>query len=60
MALQKGLSKNSQMKLQNIPGKVTETILEQIDNLITKKLDCLIIDAGTNDQTKGVNSLNCI
>lgn len=48
------------MKLQNIPGGVTEIILEQIDNLITKKLDCLIIDTGTNDQTKGVNSLNCI
>ena len=43
--------------MQNIPGGATETILEQINNRITKKPDCIIIDAGTNDQTKGVNSL---
>ena len=40
------------------PGGTTETFLEEMDNLITKKPDCLIIPADTNDLTKGVSSLS--
>ena len=55
---ERGLLKQQQVKIQNFPGGTSETILDVVDTLITDKPDCIIVHAGTNDVTKGVNSLN--
>lgn len=47
-----------QVKGQYFPGRLTDTILEEMDSLITKKSDCLI-HAGTHDLMKGI-SINYI
>ena len=53
-----GLSKQQQVKIQNLPGGTSETILDEVDTLVADKPDCIIVHAGTNDITKGINSLN--
>ena len=55
---EKGLSRNHRVKVNNFPGGTSETILENIDEIIKIKPDCLIIHAGTNDLTNGINLLN--
>ena len=55
-----GLSKQQQVKIQNFPGGTSETILDVVDTLVTDKPDCIIVHAGTNDITKGINSLNSV
>ena len=55
---EKGLSRNHRVKVNNFPGGTSETILENIDEIIKNKPDCLIIHAGTNDLTNGINLLN--
>ena len=55
---EKGLSRNHRVKVNNFPGGTSETILENIDEIIKNKLDCLIIHAGTNDLTNWINLLN--
>ena len=56
----KGLSKNHQAKIKHFPGGTTETIVDERENLIAKKSDCLITHVGTNNLTKGVNSLKYV
>ena len=52
-----GLSKYQNVKIQNFPGGTTETILDKVETLVAEKPDCIIIHAGTNDVTNGINSL---
>ena len=54
------LSKQQQVKIQNLPGGASETILDEVDTLVADKPDCIIVHAGTNDITKGINSLNSV
>ena len=55
---EKGLSRNHCVKVHSFPGGTSETILENIDEIIKNKPDCLIIYAGTSDLTNGINLLN--
>ena len=48
------------MNVQNFPGGTGETILEELDTLVARKPDCIIIHAGTNDLTNGINSVKKI
>ena len=57
---ERGLSMQQQVKIQNFPGGTSETILDVVDTLVTDKPDCIIVHAGTNDITKGINSLNSV
>ena len=41
-----------------MPGGISATILENIDQLVKSKPDCLIVHAGTNDLANGTNLLN--
>ena len=50
---EKGLSRDDRVKTKNFPGETTETILEEVEELIKNKPDTLIVHAGTNDLTKG-------
>ena len=45
-------------KLKIFSGGTGEKVVEELDALATDKLDCLIVHAGTNDITNGINSLN--
>ena len=45
----KVMPKNHRIKVNNFPGGTSTTILENIDQLIKSKLDCLIVHAGTNN-----------
>ena len=54
----KGMSKNYRVKVNNFPGGTSATILENIDQLVKSKPDCLIVHAGTNDLANGTNLLN--
>ena len=55
---EKGLSMNHNVKVKNYPGGTSETILDNIDDIVKNKPDYLIIHAGTNDLTNGINLLN--
>ena len=55
---EKGMSKNYRVKVNNFPGGTSATILENIDQLVKSKPDCLIIHAGTDDLANGTNLLN--
>ena len=57
---ERGLSKPYKVNIQNFPGGTSETILEELDTLVASKPDCIIIHAGTNDFTNGINSLNSV
>ena len=55
----KGLSKKHNLKIVNRAGATTERLLlEDLDNLIKYQLESVIIHAGTNDLTNGINMLN--
>ena len=54
-----GLSKHQKVKVENFSGGTGEKIVEELDALVADKPDCLIVHAGTNDITNGINSLNC-
>ena len=49
---EKGLSKDNRIKIKNFPGGNPKTILEEIEEPVSKKQDTLIVHAGTNDLTK--------
>ena len=49
--------KNHNVKVKNYPGGTSETILDNTDDIVKSKPDCLIIHAGTNDLTNGINLL---
>ena len=55
---EKGMSKNHTVKVNNFPGGTNAKILENIDQLVKSKPDCLIVHAGTNDLANGTNLLN--
>ena len=55
---ERGLSKDFNVKVNNIPGGTSETVLDKIDELVKCKPSSLIVHAGTNDLTKGKNVLN--
>ena len=55
---EKGLSRNHNVKIKNFSGGTSETIFENLNDIIKSKPDCLIIHAGTNDLTNGINLLN--
>ena len=55
---EKGMSKNYRVKVNNFPGGISATTLENIDQLVKSKPDCLIVHAGTNDLANGTNLLN--
>ena len=55
---EKGLSKNHTVKINNFSGGTSETVLQNIDETLKSKPDCLIVHAGTNDLTNGINLLN--
>ena len=55
-----GLSKHQNVKIQKFPGGTTETILDKVETVVAEKPDCIIIHAGTNDITNGINSLNSV
>ena len=42
----------------NFPGGTTETILEEVEELVKNKPDTLIVQTGTSDLTKGRNVVN--
>ena len=55
-----GLSRNHEVAAKNFPGGIFEKLLEEMENLVADKPDCLIIHAGTNDVANGINSLNSV
>ena len=56
---EKGLSKKHNVKIVNKPGATSERLLlEDLDNLIKYQPESVIIHAGTNDLTNGINMLN--
>ena len=55
---EKGLYKNYHVKIKNFPGGTSETVLENIDEIMKCKPDCIVIHAGTNDLINGINLLN--
>ena len=55
---EKGLSENHSVKVNNIPGRTSNAILDKLDDFLEIKPDGLIVYAGTNDITKGGNLLN--
>ena len=54
---EKELSRNHRVTVKNFPSGTSEKLLEEIENLAADKPDCIIIYAGTNDITNGINSL---
>ena len=56
---ERGLSKRQKVKVKNFSRGTGEKIVEELDALVADKSDCLIVHAGTNDITNGINSLNC-
>ena len=55
-----GQSKDNHVKVKIFPGGTTETILQEIKELVKNKPDILIVHARTSDMTKGKNMLNNI
>ena len=49
---EKGLSKINAVKIKSFPGGTTETILEEVEELVKNKPGTLVVHAGTNDLTK--------
>ena len=54
---EKELSRNHRVTVKNFPSGTSEQLSEEIENLAADKPDCIIIYAGTNDITNGINSL---
>ena len=53
---EKGLSRHHIIKVKNHPGANMEDIADHVRPVIRRKPDLLIIHAGTNDLTKGINT----
>ena len=54
-----GMSKNHRVKVSNFPrGTTSATVLENIDQLLKSKPDCLLVHAGTNDLANERNLLS--
>ena len=50
---EKGLSKNHSIKVNNIPGGTSDTILDKLDDYLKSKPDGLILHAGTKTLPRG-------
>ena len=55
---EKGLSRNHQVTVKNFSDGTSKKVLEEMENLVADKPDCIINHAGTNDITNCINSLN--
>ena len=56
---EKGLSEKHNVKIVNKPGATSKRLLfEELNNLIKYQTESLLIHAGTNDLTNGINILN--
>ena len=55
---EKGLSKNHSVKVNNVPGGTSDTILKKLDDFLENKRDGLIVHTVMKDITKGKNLLN--
>ena len=55
---EKDMPKNYRVKLTDFLRGTSATMLENIDQLVKSKPDCLIVHAGTNDLANGTNLLN--
>ena len=55
---EKDMSENHKVKVNNFLGGASETIQENIDQLVKSKPDCLIVHAGTNYLAIKTNLLN--
>ena len=55
---EKDMFKNHRVQVNNFPGGTSATILENIDQLVKSKPDCLTVHAGTNDLANETNPLN--
>ena len=55
---ERGLFKDFNVKVNNIPGGTSEAVLEKIEELVKCKPSSLIVHTGTKDLTKGKNVLN--
>ena len=55
---EKGLSKDTHVKVKKFPGETTETIFEEAEQLVKNNLHTLTDHAETNDLTKGKSLLN--
>ena len=53
----KGLAKENHVKIQNFPGRMTESILNEVEELVKSKPDSLIVHVGANDIAKCKNVL---
>ena len=47
----KGKSKNHKITINNFPGGTSAMILENINQLVKTKPDCLIVHTGTTEKT---------
>ena len=53
-----GISKNDQVQVKKHPGTTTDDIIDYIKPTIRQKPDMVIINFGTNDLTKDVNTMS--
>ena len=52
-----GLSRNHQVTVKSFPGRTSENFLEEMENFVVDKPDCIIIHVGRNDINNVINSL---
>ena len=57
---EKGLNKFHKVTVENFPGGTNNAIVENLDQLLKKYADDLIIDVGTNDLINNVKLLNIV
>ena len=55
---EKGLSQDNCVKIKHFPGETTETILEEVEEVVKNKPDTFTAYAGNNDLRKMKNVLN--
>ena len=53
-----GLLRNHQVTVKNFPDETSKKKLDEKENLVADKPDCIIVYAGMNDITSIINSLN--
>ena len=56
----RGLPKHQNVRIQNFPGGTTEAIPDKAEILVAEKLDCIIINTGTNDVMNGIDPLTSV
>ena len=55
---EKGFCKKHDVEVKNVLGGTT--VPDKVDTLVGQKPDCIIMYGGTNDITKGINTLNTV